>query len=299
MAIKKQCAFCHAILFEDDDIVYCPECGAAHHRDCYKSLGHCARAQLHGTPEAETDYSEPEQEEPAAEQAPPFEAHTQESGSQPFAPDFAPFEYACGGVDPQGDIDGRSVTDVAAFVRINTRRYMPKFQQLSSRKSKTDWNWSAFIFSFAWLTYRKCHLQSFIAMLFTLFSYVMTVPLTAHIYNALAPYYKLTRQEIYDNYEVITESMLNAIQTATPVMWLLCLAGVLCVIAIHVFLGLRGDGIYMSHVLQKIDKINSSDASMNKLQLILASGGINPFLAYIVFNIMNVAFSYMVAFYMV
>ena len=299
MAMKKQCAFCHAILFEDDDIVYCPECGAAHHRECYNSLGHCARAQLHGTPEAEIDYSEPQPEQESAQQAPPFEQPSAFGGGQmPFS-DFAPFQYACGGVDPQGDIEGRSVTDIAAYVKINTRRYMPKFQQLSSRKSKTDWNWGAFIFSYGWLTYRKCHLQSFVTMLFTLFSYLMMVPLTAHFQSALYPYLSMTRQEMYDNYAAIYESMFNAFKSATPLMWILCALGVLCVIAIHVFLGLRGDKIYMSHVLQKIDKINNTDTLINKLQLIMASGGINPFLAYIVINIMSIIFSYIVAFYMV
>ena len=43
------CALCHAYLFEEDDVVYCPVCGAPHHRECYNSIGHCALEQLHGT----------------------------------------------------------------------------------------------------------------------------------------------------------------------------------------------------------------------------------------------------------
>ena len=45
----KQCQLCNAYLFEDDDVVFCPECGAPHHRECYNSLGHCALEHLHGT----------------------------------------------------------------------------------------------------------------------------------------------------------------------------------------------------------------------------------------------------------
>jgi RNA polymerase subunit RPABC4/transcription elongation factor Spt4 len=48
---KKQCAFCKSILFDDDDVVYCPVCGAPHHRECYASCGHCALEDKHGTPE--------------------------------------------------------------------------------------------------------------------------------------------------------------------------------------------------------------------------------------------------------
>jgi len=45
------CCVCHAYLFEEDDVVYCPECGAPHHRDCYNSVGHCGLEATHGTPE--------------------------------------------------------------------------------------------------------------------------------------------------------------------------------------------------------------------------------------------------------
>ena len=30
-------------------MVYCPECGAPHHRECYNSIGHCALEEFHGT----------------------------------------------------------------------------------------------------------------------------------------------------------------------------------------------------------------------------------------------------------
>ena len=45
---KLTCGVCHAYLFEDDDVVYCPVCGAPHHRDCYKSIGHCAYEAAQG-----------------------------------------------------------------------------------------------------------------------------------------------------------------------------------------------------------------------------------------------------------
>ena len=42
------CPVCGKPFQEGDDIVVCPECGAPHHRECYKSLGHCAlQDQLH------------------------------------------------------------------------------------------------------------------------------------------------------------------------------------------------------------------------------------------------------------
>ncbi|MEE1006612.1 MAG: RING finger protein, partial [Acutalibacteraceae bacterium] len=52
MSLKTEgvtCVRCHAYLFDDDDVVYCPVCGAPHHRECYNELGHCALEALHGT----------------------------------------------------------------------------------------------------------------------------------------------------------------------------------------------------------------------------------------------------------
>ena len=46
---RLKCSVCHAYLFDDDDTVYCPVCGAPHHRECYNGLGHCAFEEAHGT----------------------------------------------------------------------------------------------------------------------------------------------------------------------------------------------------------------------------------------------------------
>ncbi len=48
---EESCVYCKAKLFSDDDVVYCPVCGAPHHRECYNALGHCALEHLHGTEE--------------------------------------------------------------------------------------------------------------------------------------------------------------------------------------------------------------------------------------------------------
>ena len=55
----QSCPVCHAYLFDEDDVVICPVCGAPHHRDCYAHVGHCALEHLHGTDE---QYSPPEKE---------------------------------------------------------------------------------------------------------------------------------------------------------------------------------------------------------------------------------------------
>lgn len=43
-----ECPVCLAAFGENDDIVVCPDCGAPHHRHCYKELSACKHAALHG-----------------------------------------------------------------------------------------------------------------------------------------------------------------------------------------------------------------------------------------------------------
>jgi len=46
------CPVCSKKFTETDDIVVCPECGAPHHRECYRSLGKCALSDKHGSGQA-------------------------------------------------------------------------------------------------------------------------------------------------------------------------------------------------------------------------------------------------------
>ena len=41
------CPICGKVFTKKDDVVVCPECGAPHHRDCYRELGHCALSEQH------------------------------------------------------------------------------------------------------------------------------------------------------------------------------------------------------------------------------------------------------------
>ncbi len=44
-----QCPVCGKPFQETDDIVVCPQCGAPHHRECWKQEGHCHFESSHGT----------------------------------------------------------------------------------------------------------------------------------------------------------------------------------------------------------------------------------------------------------
>lgn len=42
------CPGCGVVFGEDDDVVVCPECATAQHRECYNKKGECVNAHLHG-----------------------------------------------------------------------------------------------------------------------------------------------------------------------------------------------------------------------------------------------------------
>ena len=46
-----KCPICECDFNSKDDIVVCPDCGAPHHRVCYKKQNHCSYEQTHGTKE--------------------------------------------------------------------------------------------------------------------------------------------------------------------------------------------------------------------------------------------------------
>ena len=41
------CPGCGEVFTEDDDVVVCPECATAQHRECYNKNGECVNAHLH------------------------------------------------------------------------------------------------------------------------------------------------------------------------------------------------------------------------------------------------------------
>ena len=84
------CAGCKAYLFEEDDIVYCPVCGAPHHRECYNRTGHCALEELHGT---ENEYDAEKAARPVAEEKSESENAPKEPPTTSAAPNSAILQF--------------------------------------------------------------------------------------------------------------------------------------------------------------------------------------------------------------
>lgn len=181
------CPVCNKKFEENDDIVYCPECGTPHHRDCYKAIGHCVNKGLHKsgynfyddykTENNPNEYkSEPKAEEGAFYTPPSNLSDFKNEENQNEYPPFSQLNQipVVGSVYERDDekISGESVADFAAAIRTNAARFINLFKEFEYKKRKISWNWGAFFFGSLYLLFRKMFKQgivflcAFIAVVF-------------------------------------------------------------------------------------------------------------------------------------
>ena len=186
---EKQCVVCKAYLFPEDDVVFCPTCGAPHHRDCYNSVGHCGLEEFHGTKDQYT----------AKETQQTEENDTQETSTdlcirckRPLLKDadFCPF---CGAprvaegfnfgriqgfaeINMDAEIeDGITAKEATPIIAANPIRYLFRFIKTGA-KSKLSWNWAAFLFPHAWFSFRKMYQSAWCFSLGMIISNLLTIP---------------------------------------------------------------------------------------------------------------------------
>lgn len=279
---RKKCVVCHSYLFEEDDIVYCPVCGAPHHRECYNSIGKCGLEKDHGTQnqydKIKESYENLNQNEKSESEKTAENENTVKcnicgnsyNASEPVCPNckspnyriisgYYPFD-PLGGAPRDLDIgSGVTAEEAGRFVAANTQRYIPKFAAFKKGK-KLSWNWFAFLFPSGYFLSRKMYIKGLFSgialVLFNLFESLLTKAL----YNIGG---------ISGNYADIV-SVLPKIDKKILIFSLT--AGVLD-FALRLLSGLFADLLYRNYTVSSVSKIkkNSDDieADMNK------KGGIN------------------------
>lgn len=279
----KKCPICNSYLFPEDDIVFCPVCGAPHHRDCYNAIGHCAFEDKHGTAEQYGLNSEEALSEPTPEA----------TQSQKNDEDFQKRENICpncknkldesmqvcpycgrprnariitfdllGGVKSEKDLgSGVTAGEACKLVQINTMRYIPKFASLKKRKA--SWNWAAFLFPEGWFLSRKMYKTG---ALFT------SLLLAAQI--CLLPLSNIANTAILGSYgEYVTYICENLTSFGTMPL-ILGLVGILLTLALRIVSGVFGDYIYRKHTISTVLELRNDDDTEEKTR---KKGGINIF----------------------
>ncbi len=287
----QSCPVCGQYFGESDDVVACPQCGAPHHRDCWKKEGHCHFAADHGTdrqwakPESETPNTSVAHDRPhhkcpnCGKDNPEFAEFCSFCGREIDHPDWtsepphpprvnqytppprgdfgafrAPFQDPFGGIPRTEEIEGVSVETIAEVLGPQSAYYLPRFYKMSRSGKKISWNWSAFLLSYNWLLYRKNLLLGWLCFVF------MEV-LGVFYLKAAEPLEKL-----------LSASPIPALTgDSYLLLWILWLSfGVM--LAVHVLLGMFGNWLYMQNVLKKARKLQE-DPDLQYNQSFLNTGG--------------------------
>ncbi|MBE6786744.1 MAG: DUF2628 domain-containing protein [Ruminococcaceae bacterium] len=261
---EKSCVLCHAYLFPEDDVVYCPECGAPHHRECYNSIGKCALAEFHGTENQYDKIKKENIEEPTAETE-----QTQDEYQTPFGA-YSPIDFL-GGVKLEEQIaDGVTAKQAANFVLSNTMRYIPKFKKLD-QKNKNSWNFLAFLFPCEWFLSRKMYKNGFIVGFLEIIATLLMIP----FYNMQN---NLGITQALNTADMLERISQNMSKFSMPVMWVGFIGAILS-LAICITVGIYGDWIYKKHTVKSIKEIEKTSEDKNFDYR--KKGGVNIFMFFL------------------
>ncbi len=262
--VSEKCAVCQAYLFEEDDVVYCPQCGAPHHRECYNAIGHCGLEQYHGT---ENQYKKMEPKPKEEPNQTTDNSHGQivcamcgnvydkEASACPNcgAPDiskmggkFINFDFL-GGIPADMDIgDGVTANEAKMFVGANTQRYIPKFASFKIGK-KLSWNWAAFLFPCAWFASRKMYAKGIIMGTLQIAFTMLLLP-----FNKAISYLDFSEMS---NYLEISKIISENFDSIGKVAIIAAVVGITLEFLLRLLSGLIADYFYKNRVINGVKEI--------------------------------------------
>ena len=271
----QKCPVCNAYLFAEDDVVFCPTCGAPHHRDCYKAIGHCGLEHTHGTDEQYDRVKSTQKEAPS----PAPETNSEEEGNKNICPncknkltdDMLVCPYCgrprnvrvftfdlMGGVKPDTDLgDGVTAKEARDFVLTNTQRYIPKFE----KRRKASWNWGAFLFPEGWFLFRKMYKNGVLAAAIAVASQICFIPLHLSLNTA-----------VFSSYNEYFDYFMQNIHTFGVAPLLLAFLGASIMLALRILSGIFGDYVYRNHTIEKIAEAKKLEEPETEIK---KRGGVN------------------------
>lgn len=206
-------------------------------------------------------------------------------GQMPFI--FDPM----GGVSPADTLDmGVSYGDASKLVRQNTAYYMPTFRYMK-QTGRNKFNFCAFLFSGAWMLYRKQYKYGIVVTVLMFLLYLLY--LAATVFVATPALLELMQQAGIDvsagiGMGLTNEQLLVISQLITedPSLYLeLCLPMIclLLMLALMIFVGVRGNKMYMRHCIVTVRKVKAADLAIEPNMTLDQKGGVNTSVAVCMF----------------
>lgn len=269
------CPVCGKPFTENDDIVVCPECGAPHHRDCYKELGHCAlESELH---EQGLSWKNPNEKEDVQKAAPqqsdnggiicpncglncaPTDnfcpncntpLHPADNNNRPVvenafdASGNPEVDNMFGAIYENDNIDGIPAKDFICITRQNFPYFLRVFKIFSQRAKAKVFNWSAFFFNYFYFFYRKMYKLGAFLLAFYLISNIPSFILSYHMVE-----------------QIIADPMLAASMqfdlTGLDTVRILSQLFMYIRFAVSIYCGFTANRHYYKHCREKISKLQS------------------------------------------
>lgn len=293
-----KCPICDVPFQKDDDTVVCPECGAPYHRECYNKVGKCVFDELH---EQEKEWQPPQPPQAPDANAEikdrecptcgTLNAHSSlfctrcgasllgepqtYNNTQPQSPPppnynpyanqrFAgvPFAYdPMGGVSPTEPIgEGVTFGDASKAVKQNTGYYMPVFRYIK-QTGRNKFNFSAFLFSGAWMLYRRQYKQGGVVTAIMLMLQIVFQALCWLVFYPTVD--ALALQAGYESsLYLTTDQMISIISLAQQdtMIYLKLLSPYIAMLAslvVMIIIGVRGNRMYMNHCVRTVQKVKA------------------------------------------
>lgn len=252
----------------------CPVCGTLNG----KSSLFCSRCGTSLLGEPQKYSNTPPTGSVSGSQPPPFSAQ-RTAYSNPVMPPFG-FD-PMGGVSPAEVLDADiTFGDASKLVKQNTAYYMPVFQYMK-RTGKNKFNFSAFLFSGAWMLYRKQYKYGAVVtgLMFALYlafqcaNWLVAYPAM----TALAAQAGLDPTQIYlfTDEQYFAISTLAAQNPTVLFQLMLPLLVLLLIFACMIFVGVRGNKMYMNHCVSTTREIKAEGTGGDPAMALQIRGGVN------------------------
>lgn len=290
---NEKCPVCDKLFTSDDDIVFCPECGTPHHRECYNSIGKCFNADKHGEgfeykyqqAEQSIQHKMPEEIVNNSQRLNPnnkyYVPKAEEShktvckncskeiennvpfcpycGAKQDNPSYEPVKPFYPGVNRQNDIYENSTDTIdgksVSDVAAVVKTNVPRFINRFKKNKKISWNWGGFVFGPFYLFFRKMYKEGIITLVLRTVANLIIQGMFADEVNS---YFNLLNDAIQNpdilrNYTNIT-FMTELFNRAPTVFTALFVTTLVINIAVSLF----SDGFYRKKVMGILDKVDEN-----------------------------------------